>query len=121
MAEKIVRKSARDVITETASRYGLTLKDMQSPRRTNAYARPRQEAYFEAYVQCPHMSLPAIGAMLGGRDHTTIRHGIIEHGKRIGVDYNGIKRTGPRIIRGSFNAPDFVPSSPSQYRELVRL
>jgi len=25
---------------------------------------------------CPHMSLPAIGRMLGGRDHTTILHGV---------------------------------------------
>ncbi|MNR52727.1 Chromosomal replication initiator protein DnaA [compost metagenome] len=25
---------------------------------------------------CPHMSLPHIGRLLGGRDHTTVLHGV---------------------------------------------
>jgi len=114
-----MRKSARSVIEEVAARYGLQLKDMQSPARYRRLAWPRQEAYFEAYVQCPHISLPAIGRILGGRDHTTIRTGIIHHARRIGLDYEDIKRSGPVAPR--FSPRLTIPASAADYREAARL
>jgi chromosomal replication initiation ATPase DnaA len=41
----------------------------------------------EIYVQCPGMSLPEIGRMFGGRDHTTVIHAI----KKLGVWRGGEK------------------------------
>jgi len=114
------RKTAKDVITEVAAMHGLTFADMTSRRLTRKYAWARQEAMFEVYTRCPHFSLPRIGELLGGRDHTTIRHGIIAHGKRIGVDYADIRRDHPIALTGLSRAV-YTPFSASQYREMVRL
>ena len=48
---------------------------MIGPKRVRAYARPRQLAMYLA----KHMtkrSLPEIGRRFGGRDHTTVMHGV---------------------------------------------
>jgi len=70
------RVNGRDVIAYVASRHDLTLKTMESQRRTRCVARPRQIAMYALRELCPHLSLPAIGRLLGGRDHTTILHGV---------------------------------------------
>jgi len=46
------------------------------PRRAREYVIPRQALMWLAKKHCAHMSLPEIGRRLGGRDHTTILHGI---------------------------------------------
>lgn len=46
------------------------------PRRSRVYSRPRQMVMHIAREKCPHLSLPSIGRLLGGRDHTTIMHGV---------------------------------------------
>lgn len=115
------RKTARDVINEVAQAHGLTFAEMSGPRRLKRLSEPRSEAYYEAYVQCPHISLPAIGRILGGRDHSTVRSGIIAHGKRIGVDYADVKRSGPRYPHTPYMSGSFVPGDASQYRSIARL
>lgn len=64
-----------DIQKKVASHYGLKVADMISPRRTRAVARPRQVAMYlcKALTQ---FSLPDIGRAFGGRDHTTIIHGV---------------------------------------------
>lgn len=114
-----MRITARRVIEGVAERHGLKMKDFESPARYRRLAWPRQEAYFEAYVQCPHISLPEIGRICGNRDHTTIRFGIIKHAKRIGLDYEDIKRSGP--IAPRFSPRLTLPVSASDYREMARL
>lgn len=65
-----------------AMKHGLSLADLIGPSRRRKVARPRQEAF--AAVQEKHgYSLPKIGRLFGGRDHTTVLHGIREHAKRV--------------------------------------
>ena len=55
--------------------YNIRLSDMIGPKRLRNIARPRQVAmYFSK--QLTSRSLPEIGRRFGGRDHTTIMHGV---------------------------------------------
>ena len=48
---------------------------MIGPKRLRTYARPRQIAmYLAKYLTS--RSLPEIGRRFGGRDHTTVMHGV---------------------------------------------
>lgn len=58
-----------------AEHYGLRPIEMHSRRRSIRLARPRQVAMYLARHLTLH-SLPEIGRHFGGRDHTTIIHGI---------------------------------------------
>lgn len=70
---------------------GVTVADIQGDSRVRPIAWPRQAIMFELYVSCPHLSTPMIGRMLGGRDHTTILHGVSQHAERIGLTYEQAK------------------------------
>lgn len=72
-SEKTV--SIADIQKAVAEHYRLRLADMHSPRRARPLARPRQLAMYLCKVLTVH-SLPEIGRGFGGRDHTTIIHGI---------------------------------------------
>ena len=48
---------------------------MIGPKRVRTIARPRQIAMYLA-KQLTSRSLPEIGRRFGGRDHTTIMHGV---------------------------------------------
>ena len=64
------------LIQETVvDHYDLRLSDMYSDRRSRGVARPRQVAMFLARDLTPK-SLPLIGKLFGGRDHTTVMHAI---------------------------------------------
>jgi chromosomal replication initiator protein len=56
-----------------AEYYKVKLADMLSKRRTRSVARPRQMAMALAKELTNH-SLPEIGDVFGGRDHTTVLH-----------------------------------------------
>lgn len=71
-----MRVTGRQVIDFVAERHGLTFQQMTGQQRVTCVARPRQIAMYVMREVCPHLSLPAIGRLLGGRDHTTILHGI---------------------------------------------
>lgn len=63
----------RDIV---ADHFELTPDDMTGRSQYLVVARPRQIACFLIREYRPDMSLPAIGRIMGGRDHTTILHGI---------------------------------------------
>lgn len=65
---------ADDILKTVAEFYNLTLEDLQSGRRNQRIAFPRQVAMFFLREETG-ASLPQIGARLGGRDHTTIMYG----------------------------------------------
>ncbi|MDD8022016.1 MAG: chromosomal replication initiator protein DnaA [Paracoccaceae bacterium] len=76
----ILRASDRKVTIEeiqrkVAEHYTIRLSDMIGPKRVRTIARPRQVAMYLA-KQLTTRSLPEIGRRFGGRDHTTIMHGI---------------------------------------------
>ncbi|MGB7242951.1 MAG: chromosomal replication initiator protein DnaA [Sulfitobacter sp.] len=76
----ILRASERKITVEEIQRkvsdhYNIRLSDMIGPKRLRSYARPRQVAMY----LCKKMtsrSLPEIGRRFGGRDHTTVMHGV---------------------------------------------
>lgn len=69
------RVSIEEIQQKTAAFYNLRLSDILSPRRARPVARPRQIAMYLSKILTSH-SLPDIGRKFGGRDHTTIIHGI---------------------------------------------
>lgn len=76
------RWSWRDDAAEIAAKHDLTLGELLSRSRARHIARPRQELMWRMYV-AGRASLPRIGQLLGGFDHTTVLHGVREHQKRI--------------------------------------
>ncbi len=76
----ILRASDRKVTVEEIQRkvsehYNIRLSDIIGPRRVRVIARPRQVAMYLA-KQLTTRSLPEIGRRFGGRDHTTVMHGV---------------------------------------------
>ena len=76
----ILRASERKVSIEEIQRqvsehYNIRLSDMIGPRRMRSFARPRQVAMYLC-KQMTSRSLPEIGRRFGGRDHTTVMHGV---------------------------------------------
>jgi chromosomal replication initiator protein len=56
-----------------SQRFGVTLDELVSPRRSQAVAYPRQVAMYLSR-ELTDASLPKIGKEFGGRDHTTVIH-----------------------------------------------
>ena len=76
----ILRASDRKITIEEIQRrvsehFNIRLGDLIGPRRLRALARPRQVAMYLS-KQLTSRSLPEIGRRFGGRDHTTIMHGV---------------------------------------------
>lgn len=76
----ILRASDRKVTVEeiqrkVADHYNIRFADLIGPKRSRPIARPRQIAMYLA-KQLTTRSLPEIGRRFGGRDHTTIMHGV---------------------------------------------
>jgi hypothetical protein len=63
-----------DVICATAEHFDVRRIDLLAHRRTHDITVPRQVAMFLSRELTPR-SLPEIGRLLGGKDHTTILHG----------------------------------------------
>lgn len=64
-----------EIVRMVADHYGVTVLDMRSHRRTRNLVDPRQVAMYLARTMTT-ASLPAIGRAMGGRDHTTVLHGV---------------------------------------------
>ncbi|MCT8158655.1 chromosomal replication initiator protein DnaA [Pseudoruegeria sp. SHC-113] len=76
----ILRASDRKITIEEIQRkvsehYNIRLSEMIGPRRARTIARPRQVAMYLS-KQLTSRSLPEIGRRFGGRDHTTVMHGV---------------------------------------------
>ncbi len=64
-----------DIIRETARAYGFRVTDLKAARRDIEASHARHVAMLLCKI-LTQRSLPFIGKMLGGRDHTTILHGV---------------------------------------------
>lgn len=76
----ILRASDRKITVEEIQRkvsdhYNIRLSDLIGPKRVRTFARPRQIAMYLS-KQLTSRSLPEIGRRFGGRDHTTVMHGV---------------------------------------------
>ena len=69
------------VLELVASQQGVSVQDLIGQNRSAKVALPRQMAMY-ILREFNEISLPQIGELLGGRDHTTVMHGI----KKVGED-----------------------------------
>lgn len=67
--------SVENIQKTVADFYKIKVADMYSQRRPNNIARPRQIAMYLA-KEMTQKSLPEIGELFGGRDHTTVLHAV---------------------------------------------
>lgn len=88
-----VRANARRITVDEiqkacAAHYRIDPSEMRSKRRARAVARPRQVAMYLAKKMTPR-SLPEIGRIFGGRDHSTVIHAV--------RTIEGLRHTNPEI------------------------
>jgi chromosomal replication initiator protein len=67
--------SVENIQKTVADFYKIKVADMYSKKRPASIARPRQIAMFLA-KEMTQKSLPEIGELFGGRDHTTVLHAV---------------------------------------------
>jgi len=67
--------TVEDIQKKVANYFNIRFNDMVSVRRSRIVSRPRQVAMYLSKTYTPK-SLPEIGRMFGGRDHTTVMHAI---------------------------------------------
>jgi chromosomal replication initiator protein len=82
-----------------SDRFGLSVPELVSPRRSQAVAYPRQVAMYLSR-ELTDSSLPKIGKEFGGRDHTTVIHATSKITRLIGEDrsvYNLVQDLTARI------------------------
>jgi chromosomal replication initiator protein len=63
------------VLAATAESFGVSIIDLEGPSRKQPLARARQVAMYLCR-ELTDLSLPKIGGLFGGRDHTTVLHGV---------------------------------------------
>ena len=93
---EVAREALRDLLSAStgqvtveliqrtvADYYKIKVADMYSKRRPSAIAGPRQVAMYLA-KELTQKSLPEIGELFGGRDHTTVLHAV----RKIGGERN---------------------------------
>jgi chromosomal replication initiator protein len=69
------RVTIEEIQKKVAEHFNIRMADMVSARKQRAIARPRQIAMYLA-KRLTSRSLPEIGRKFGGRDHTTVMHGV---------------------------------------------
>jgi len=72
------------IVKSVARKHGLRVADLKSHCRSKHIMPARFEACYEMR-RLTLLSMPQIGKILGGRDHTTILHGIRQHAIRNGL------------------------------------
>jgi len=89
--------TAQEVLKAVAQYYQTELKVLESPARDKAVSLPRQVA-MHLMREESDASLPGIGQLLGGRDHSTIMHGCAKIAKEL-KDENAQLRSDIQAIR----------------------
>ena len=72
---KYAQISVENIQKTVADYYKIKVADMYSKKRPASIARPRQIAMYLA-KELTQKSLPEIGELFGGRDHTTVLHAV---------------------------------------------
>jgi len=83
--------SVDSILTGTARQFNVKVADLKGPRRTKQLVLPRQIAMWLARKHTG-LSLPELGKQFGGRDHTTVMHGIRKIDRLLGEDPEFKKR-----------------------------
>lgn len=106
MLTDAVRANARRITVDEiqkacAAHFKIDPSEMRSKRRARAVARPRQVAMYLAKKMTPR-SLPEIGRIFGGRDHSTVIHAVrtIEQLRESNPDIDADVRALTRLLEG---------------------
>jgi chromosomal replication initiator protein len=106
MLADAVRANARRITVDEiqkacAAHFKIDPAEMRSKRRARAVARPRQVAMYLAKKMTPR-SLPEIGRIFGGRDHSTVIHAVrtIEALRESNPDMDADVRALQRLLEG---------------------
>ncbi len=75
----------KKVIGEINHYFNIKTADLTGPRRKKELVMPRQITMYLLYEECK-LPYERIGELLGGRDHTTIMHGVEKIGEAINRD-----------------------------------
>ncbi len=78
------------IAESVANFYSITLEDLLKQSRRKEFVKPRQTAMYIARKELGS-SFPSIGEFFGGRDHTTVMHGVEKVEKAV-VANDGIKQ-----------------------------
>ncbi len=101
LEEKRQHLHADDIINYVCSYYQIKPTQLRGPRRTASLVKARQVAMYLIHEEL-RLTLVEIGNLLGGRDHTTIIHGVekikslVDNKEKITEDIMGITKS----IRG---------------------
>lgn len=83
------RRLMADILKEGAEDWDVKVSDIVGPRRDRYVTWARHEVMALTAKQTP-LSHSEIGRRLGGRDHSTVAHGIRRHREREAVKRNAI-------------------------------
>jgi hypothetical protein len=119
-------KRVAEIIERIAEEHETTLAAIIGPCRTKTLAQARFAAYHAVYTAQTNRgfypSLPQVGRWFGGRDHTTVMHGISRHLNP--EDPATVTRPAPPRCGPLSNVkpvdPDRQDEILSQWRELMR-
>ena len=91
------RVPPQEVLETVASYFSIKPTTIKSPKRDRPIARPRQIIMYLCKTELG-LTLEDIGGLLGGRDHTTVMHGVetitqeLSVNERLRADVEGIKK-----------------------------
>jgi chromosomal replication initiator protein len=89
------------IADSVAAFYSITLDDLLKQSRRKEFVKPRQTAMYLARKELGS-SFPAIGEFFGGRDHTTVMHGVEKVEKAVSSD-DTIKQEVELIMEKLYN------------------
>ncbi len=93
------------IMGETAGYFGITLDELTGPSRSRNLVTPRQIAMYICR-ELTDLSLPKIGAVFGGRDHTTVIHADKKIRKEMAENRNVFNQVGDLTLRITTAARD---------------
>lgn len=70
-----IKLNQKQVLEVVHNYFNINIKDLLGPRRQKELVLPRQLAMYILYQDCK-IPMEKVGQILGGRDHTTVLHGI---------------------------------------------
>jgi len=80
-----VRRPAKDIIGDVLRDFpGITYAQVMGPGRSNKIVEARHTCILAVHKARPDMSFPQLGAIFGGRDHTTILFAVRKMEARLG-------------------------------------
>ena len=96
--EKRRHLHADDVVDYVCDYYKIKPTQLKGPKRNASLVKPRQVAMFLLYTELK-LTFVDIGNLLGGRDHTTVMHGVdkikdlVDKKEQVSEDILGITKT----------------------------